>query len=326
MVGLFGIPMDCHGQQDQLILIDTGLGIYSFEPSSCQTTLLGTPGFVFGDIALTSDLRLFGISSSLLVEVDMASMSAAIIDTLPPPLGAVSLVGWGSDRLLFESWDSLFVINTDGSGLQSLGFIGFSASGDLTWYEGDLYMTAGFSTLVRIEIDTLAQVVQNVIAVGEMQGNYQDYYGAVTIENGPCGNDLSIIGFDIFDVHLVHPMDASTTMLCEGLLPYSIRGAATSAEVRASVPFAGPRFPNVFTPNGDLSNDRYQTLQEALVGSLTILNRWGQAIYQGPLETGWDGNTTAGEPCSDGVYFYIAQATDPCGQVAEHAGHFSLIR
>ncbi|MBU1719505.1 MAG: PKD domain-containing protein, partial [Bacteroidetes bacterium] len=55
--------------------------------------------------------------------------------------------------------------------------------------------------------------------------------------------------------------------------------------------------PNAFTPNGDGINDVF------LDGfQLTILNRWGQVLYEGT--DGWDG-TYNGQAVSKGTYFFI---------------------
>lgn len=69
--------------------------------------------------------------------------------------------------------------------------------------------------------------------------------------------------------------------------------------------------PNVFSPNGDGVNDRFQ------VGSTTeiptclefkVFNRWGQLLYTSNGTTrGWDGRTSAGSPVPPGVYFYIIE-------------------
>jgi len=59
--------------------------------------------------------------------------------------------------------------------------------------------------------------------------------------------------------------------------------------------------PNVFTPNGDGINDIYLENID-LLKHITILNRWGQIVYEGT--TGWDGRTNGVEVAA-GTYFYI---------------------
>jgi len=82
-----------------------------------------------------------------------------------------------------------------------------------------------------------------------------------------------------------------------------------------------PNLPNVFTPNGDGTNDVFSfTLKNGTVKTFAVYNRWGNLVAE-VLEatklTGaaWDGYTTAGEPCNDGVYFYVLEYTDAKGEL-----------
>jgi gliding motility-associated-like protein len=90
--------------------------------------------------------------------------------------------------------------------------------------------------------------------------------------------------------------------------------------------------PNVFTPNGDGINDVWEFslgLGNTLK-SLTIVNRWGNLIQNSILNTNnyisWDGKTTSGEACSEGVYFYTLQYTDAKGDTQKKNGYVSLFR
>lgn len=65
--------------------------------------------------------------------------------------------------------------------------------------------------------------------------------------------------------------------------------------------------PNVFTPNGDGSNDEYHfSLENAEYVKAYVYNRWGSfvALYD-DVNGAWDGNHESGEKASDGVYFVV---------------------
>lgn len=68
---------------------------------------------------------------------------------------------------------------------------------------------------------------------------------------------------------------------------------------------------NVFTPDGDGSNDLFQVKNQGLIElEVEIFNRWGKKVggYSGVTESdGWDGKTEGGKPCDDGVYYYMAK-------------------
>jgi gliding motility-associated-like protein len=93
--------------------------------------------------------------------------------------------------------------------------------------------------------------------------------------------------------------------------------------------------PNVFTPNGDGTNDVFSfTLKNGTLKTFAVYNRWGNIIYMmdknsspsGRLGGAWDGHTTAGEPCNDGVYFYVLEYTDAKGELKTKRGYVSLMR
>jgi gliding motility-associated-like protein len=86
--------------------------------------------------------------------------------------------------------------------------------------------------------------------------------------------------------------------------------------------------PNVFTPNHDGNNDNF-TIATTHIKTLTcfIYNRWG--ILVGSL-TGansyWDGFTTSGIPCNNGVYYYILTATGEDEKQYTQKGFLQLLR
>lgn len=73
--------------------------------------------------------------------------------------------------------------------------------------------------------------------------------------------------------------------------------------------------PNVFTPNADGTNDAWSPIfkgNDNLVSNyeLSIYNRWGLLIFEtSKLHRAWDGYTTSGGKCADGVYFYTLKYT-----------------
>jgi gliding motility-associated-like protein len=64
--------------------------------------------------------------------------------------------------------------------------------------------------------------------------------------------------------------------------------------------------PNVITPNNDFNNDLFyiQGINDRF--SITIMNRWGNIVYESsPYQNNWDGRTNSGKPLSEGTYFYV---------------------
>lgn len=79
--------------------------------------------------------------------------------------------------------------------------------------------------------------------------------------------------------------------------------------------------PNIFSPNGDGINDLFRfNLSGCEIYTVSILNRWGELVYEAPAENFfWNGETANGTPCNEGVYFYRISG-------ANISGFFELIR
>ncbi len=90
--------------------------------------------------------------------------------------------------------------------------------------------------------------------------------------------------------------------------------------------------PNVFTPNGDGNNDEFYIPSSGFESfEIIIYNRWGTMLWRADSgEIRWDGRTTAGQPVSDGTYYFILKAqlkTDwPPGTTYDRHGFIDLFR
>jgi len=95
------------------------------------------------------------------------------------------------------------------------------------------------------------------------------------------------------------------------------------------IPFPDPivYIPNVFTPNGDGSNDTFTIDTDYAEGlEIQIFNRWGNAIKEiSGLNDSWDGMVENKE-ASDGVYFFKYVVTGINGEVLTGHGNVTLIR
>jgi len=80
--------------------------------------------------------------------------------------------------------------------------------------------------------------------------------------------------------------------------------------------------PNIFTPNGDGSNDFlvFKNLQYFPDNKLVIFNRWGKKIYE---KTGYQ-NDWNGDNHSDGTYFFILELNDFANTL--HKGSITILR
>ncbi len=86
--------------------------------------------------------------------------------------------------------------------------------------------------------------------------------------------------------------------------------------------------PNIFTPNGDQSNDMFRVASNYITNVKgAIYNRWGTMLYSLENTTFfWDGSISNGEVASDGVYFYTLSVELTNGELREYNGHVTLMR
>jgi len=84
-------------------------------------------------------------------------------------------------------------------------------------------------------------------------------------------------------------------------------------------------YPNVFSPNGDNQNDVWKPLL-ADGERIYIYDRWGIKVYElSAGNQGWDGRTTAGEACTDGVYYFVLEDKDKKSSTTKK-GFIQLVR
>ena len=85
--------------------------------------------------------------------------------------------------------------------------------------------------------------------------------------------------------------------------------------------------PSGFTPNNDGKNDRFRvanlTFQKII--EFRVFNRWGQEVYTGTDNAGWDGNT-GGKASDAGEYKYIIRVAYPDRRIETLRGDVTLIR
>lgn len=91
--------------------------------------------------------------------------------------------------------------------------------------------------------------------------------------------------------------------------------------------------PNVFTPNGDDLNERFQPETYAVSEAIMkVFNRWGRPVftYEGavpPIDSwGWDGTVNGGAKAAAGTYYYVLDLKGVNGDNFSEKGTVTLLR
>ncbi|MCB0851955.1 MAG: PKD domain-containing protein, partial [Bacteroidetes bacterium] len=123
--------------------------------------------------------------------------------------------------------------------------------------------------------------------------------------------------------------DLAQASYCYRIIAHEIAGNLYTSTSNEACVLIDPLlfFPNAFTPNQDLFNDRFLIpgvfLDEF---RMEIYNRWGKKIFETTaIDEGWDG-TSNGVPVPEGVYVFKAFGRGYAGQIIQRAGTVTLIR
>lgn len=143
-------------------------------------------------------------------------------------------------------------------------------------------------------------------------------------DNNPPGWILSEDVADEFDYTY---SDSGTYTVC--LIAINFNGCVDTT-CKDILVFDKPELvlPNVFTPDGDGTNDMFFFPNIAISEfEAVIVNRWGRTIFEfTDISQGWDGSDPSGSECPDGVYFYTYKAKATNGTDFEGQGNIHLIR
>jgi gliding motility-associated-like protein len=105
-------------------------------------------------------------------------------------------------------------------------------------------------------------------------------------------------------------------------------GCANHDSIYVKINYTNPVFiPNGFTPNGDGNNDRFKVSHYNFekVQEFRIFNRFGEEVFSGTNNDGWDG-TYKGKMLDMDTYSYIIRLAYPDGQVKVFKGDVVLMR
>ena len=141
------------------------------------------------------------------------------------------------------------------------------------------------------------------------------------------GNEnYMIIGNFEDSLHLRYSTPCDTTGW--GNVSYAVNYFFIDDVSMIELPFIGPEFPNVFTPNSDGINDvinlgKYKFKDVYFY----VYNRWGNLEYETTdVNAIWNGSNKNGKSCVDGNYFYILNFTTIKDEKKYLKGFLQLIR
>lgn len=114
------------------------------------------------------------------------------------------------------------------------------------------------------------------------------------------------------------------------LITTGLNGCLDTAYLQIIITERAPELdiPNVFTPNGDGTNDVFIVKGIGIKSfHCDIYDRWGIKMSElKTVLTSWDGRTPSGTQAKDGTYFYVIDAIDINDKAYKKSGYIQLIR
>jgi hypothetical protein len=267
----------------QPIFVTTTAGnLYSLDLLNCTSHLIGQTGHGFADIAFTPDGKLWGIEGGVLYQINTTNANTTVIGATGTQ--AVSLVALNNSTLFAEYETKLYGVNTANATDFLIGDIGYKASGDLTWYDNDLYMTSG-SSLIKIILNNTFTTILTASPVNSNGNLIPTCEGAVAASFPSLNN--SIIGFSGNNVYKICQIDGSSQLLCTAIVPEGIPGAASmtlpSQNPKPTACFGSkPQTQNFLTVIRNPSIDKtvIETNFDLQDATLIVYNAIGQKVKQ----------------------------------------------
>lgn len=206
--------------QDIIYATDGHGVLYSLDLLKCTKKEIGNTGHIYSDIAITPNGKLWGLDSGTLFNINTIDASSKFIRKVNSGYG-VSLVSL-NDSILLTDTDSLHAIKINDTIEYNMGYIGFSASGDLAWHDGNLYISA--DNLARINLNQSKSNIFNVEIFKTI--NTGATFGLISANVNKGGvKELSLIGFDCGGG--ISKLCSQSNMICPNLITECFYGAAS---------------------------------------------------------------------------------------------------
>jgi len=288
--------------QQPIFATISGGDLYSFDLTNCTRHFIGSTGQGFGDIAFTTDGRLWGIISGQLYQIDTATANSTLVGATG--VQSNNLVALNDSILLTEAGLKLYGINANNLSSYYIDTIGYGASGDLTWYDDDLYM---ITPLIKIVLNSSNSAIVSVTPISLTVPTCE---GAITASFS--GDYNSIVGFNGPNLIKVCQIDGSHQSLCPAL---NLGGTAGGASIRLATQVPQPTICHMPTSVDYLTsvNSKINLSQNPFSTQLTftlaanepttvsLYDFLGQQILQ---QTFTNATTINTEQLQAGIYFY----------------------
>jgi len=263
---LLGIQMSA-----QVIYVSTSdFDVYALDLNDCSLELVVdiNSSFDIFDISFHPNGNLYGIApAGQLIQIDIVTGSTSVVHTFSPlnfnPYFLTSLTVAGDGTIYtIGNEGKLYSYNIATGSAICHGNIGYPATGDLTFYDGNLYVAANDNNIVQVDIDNPSN--SSVVVNGDINGRI---FGIVSFAND-C-NDVNVYAITNGDsqIYEINFEDNSLDFVCG--LDVEVFGGASTFEFLGSSPINIEDLTQI-SPNCGLNDG---------VISIDVTGGTGQIVY-----------------------------------------------
>lgn len=220
------------GGYSQTSVVAVGSNIYEINHTTCTETLVcsslsvntggGTTTAPITDIAYHPNGNLYGIVANYFVSIDLGACTTSTIAS--HSTGSNALVT-AADGTVYAAADDLYTVDINTGVFTSLGTLPCSSAGDLTFHEGELYLSCDNGDLLNVNITNPA----SSSVVGNLgTGNW---HGLWTVHTD-CNNS-QVLAASQNEVYELNVNTAATNLICT-LTTSWIGGATMIGDYNAS--------------------------------------------------------------------------------------------
>lgn len=208
----------------------TTSGIYKVKISTCTATLLTNMSALM-DIAVTPDGRLWALTStgayqSIISEVDTVSGAGGNSFFFSNLFQPNSLVALNNTELLVNSGADLVKVNNVSGADTLIGNTGYSFSGDMSWYDNDLYISTSGGILVKLRLNAANDSIQTITPINFAPAYSSSNWGLGAYTSSVSNSPNYLIGSHSKNIVKICPLDATYQTLCPNIVSDLIYGIA----------------------------------------------------------------------------------------------------
>lgn len=210
----------------QLVYINDGTDIYTLNVETCELEFVveADNNTSFYDISFHPNGNFYGVTQDgELYEVDLNTGGVSFVTDLPDGQDYNSLTSDGEGVFYFVgTMGDLWSYDLDNDEAVFLGDIGFEASGDLSFYEGNLYAAVDGDNIVLVDIDNPSN--SSIIINESVSGNI---FGIFSFAES-CSEINTYANSSNGDIYLIDYENQSFEFICN--VNVSIFGGASTSE------------------------------------------------------------------------------------------------